>query len=253
MLQKIIVKCSFSGDQKVNYNWGLIMHGVLMEHLSESTAEALHGNNPNSFSQFVIPMGDNSLEWHIGIWDDVLADEIIKAITPLVNININHKDIVLDVLSVNRYAQNERDFLVSFFNDNKPCRNFKIEFVTPGSHRSGGEYVLFPSVKLILQNLLMRFDTVSSEFSIEDEETLLQLIDDTEIVRYSLRSASYNVKGFSVASYMGWIIINVKGSDQLARLVALLISFAEYAGIGIKTSLGMGGCRITKMDYMNRK
>ena len=85
--------------------------------------------------------------------DDVLADEIIKAITPLVNININHKDIVLDVLSVNLCSKRER-LLVNFFNDNKPCRNFKIEFVTPSSHRSGGEYVLFPSVKLICKTYL---------------------------------------------------------------------------------------------------
>jgi len=42
------------------------MHGVLMELLPGDIVEILHESSLNPYSQYVIPLSENELEWHIG-------------------------------------------------------------------------------------------------------------------------------------------------------------------------------------------
>jgi len=253
MLQKIVLKCSHNGDERAVCSWGSLLHGVLMELLPEETAELLHDNSMHPYSQYIIPVGDKGLEWHIGVWDDGIAEVLIKAVMPLAQITIRQKGIVLNVQSVNRSIEGENDFLARFFSDERPCRRYKIEFLTPCTHKSDGMYMLFPSVKLILQSLYMRFATVTGDICLDDDEALKQLINNIDIIHYWLHTSKYSLKGFAITGYMGGVILSVRGPEQLARLAGMLISFAEYAGIGIKTSLGMGGCRVTREFYMPAK
>jgi CRISPR/Cas system endoribonuclease Cas6 (RAMP superfamily) len=74
-----------------------------------------------------------------------------------------------------------------------------------------------------------------------------QIIKNIHIVRYSLRSSKYHLDGIKVNGYTGRVTLLLQGPDQLARLTGMLLSFAEYAGVGIKTSLGMGGCLVKQL------
>ena len=44
-----------------------------------------------------------------------------------------------------------------------------------------------------------------------------------------------------IPSFIGNIDIYIRGPQTMTNLVNLLISFAKFSGIGIKTSIGMGG------------
>ena len=252
MLQKIILKCSFVGEERASYNWGSIMHGLLMELLPSEIVEILHESRLNPYSQYVIPLSENELEWHIGIWDNDISDIMTKIILPLTHFNINHKGITLDVTSVIREIKSEEDFLAQFFAVDTPCRRYRLEFLTPCTHKSRGEYTLFPSTRLILQNLLMRFSAYSNSFSLEDDEILDHLEAYTKIVHYSLRTATFHLKDAGITGYIGRVILSIRGPEQLARLCGMLLSFAEYAGVGIKTSLGMGGCNVIQEHYRSK-
>jgi len=41
MFQKLILKCDFKGEARPSYNWGSLMHGVLMEILPDDTVNSL--------------------------------------------------------------------------------------------------------------------------------------------------------------------------------------------------------------------
>lgn len=252
MLQKIVLKCTCKGEQRPSYNWGSLMHGVLMELLPEKAADLLHEANLRPFSQYVLPMSENKFEWHIGTWDNDVSNDMAKAISVLSHINLKHKGMILEVSNVTRSIQSERDFFARFFTTEYPCRRYKLEFLTPCTHKSEGEYVLYPTPKLILQSLHARFCAFSQEFSLDDEEMLAQLVAHTRIVHYSLRSAQYYLESVRVNGYRGRVTLSVSGSEQIARLVGMLLSFAEYSGIGIKTSLGMGGCRTEQLSSSSK-
>ena len=72
-----------------------------------------------------------------------------------------------------------------------------------------------------------------------------QISQGLQIVRYSLRSAIYYLENTRIIGYKGKITLIIRGPVELARLAGALLFFAEYAGLGVKTALGMGGVRIT--------
>ena len=43
---------------------------------------------------------------------------------------------------------------------------------------------------------------------------------------------------------MGELGIYISGTETMARYARLLFRFGEYAGVGIKTAMGMGALRI---------
>lgn len=247
MLQKIILNCTYVGDQKASYNWGSLFHGAMIELLPDIAADMLHDNTLRPFSQYVHVLAANKLEWHIGLWDNQYAEAIAQAIMPLSTIEIKHKGLKMDIVATERKKQSVRDYFAQFFTNETPCRKYELEFLTPCTHKSSGQYVLFPSTELIIQSLLMRFSAYLEEFTLEDPEAIAQLFAHLKITRYYLRSAQYYLEKTRIPGYMGRITLFIGGPEPLARLAGLLLSFAEYAGVGVKTSLGMGGCRVTQI------
>lgn len=244
MLQKIVLECTYSGERKASCHWGSLLHGALMELLPEDAAGSLHANDLRPFSQYVLPRPDNRLEWHIGLWDSALSEAIARAVMPLSALALKHKGVTLEVTGISRQKKSEREFIAPFFTAAAPCRQYELEFLTPCTHKSAGEYVLYPTPELIVQSLHMRFGAFAREVSLDDAEAMAQLAAHMRISRYFLRSASYHLEGARVFGYLGRITLSIRGPEQLARLAGMLLSFAEYGGVGVKTSLGMGGCRV---------
>lgn len=251
MFQKISLKCAYQSDAKATYNWGSLMHGALMELLTPEIADRLHEISLRPFSQYVLSLNNRSIEWHIGLWDDEISAAIKQAVMAVPFIDIKHIGIRLNIETSEINGQSEKEFLSGFFTEEIPCRRYELEFITPCTHKSGGRYVIFPTPELIIQSLYMRYCAFSQEFSIDDAETMAQLAANLRIVRYSLHSAQYNLEGANITGYVGKITFSIHGPEQLVRLAGMLLSFAEYAGVGIKTSLGMGGCRVRKIPKLS--
>ena len=166
---------------------------------------------------------------------------------PLAKLEIQHKAMTLEVIGVQRISQSEQEYFSKFFTEDKPCRRYEIEFLTPCTHKQNGSYALFPSTKLIINSLNKRYCAFIRDVSLDDPEAMEQLTTHIRIVRYSLRSSVYYLENTKITGYMGRITLVVSGPEQLARLAGALLSFAEYSGLGIKTALGMGGVRIKEI------
>ncbi len=244
MLQKIIVQCQVGNSRAANYNWGSLFHGVLMEVIPPDLAELLHEIQLKPYSQYLTPTAEGHLNWHIGIWDNEVADHIIPAVMAMNKIDLRHKNISLNITNSQRNSISKNDYFQQFFEKEKAIRRYEVEFVTPSSHKQEGEYVLFPSPELMIGSLSRRYNTYIKDISLDDNEAMEQIAANIKIVRYSLRSAVYHLESTKITGYRGKITVIIRGPEQLARLGGALLSFGEYSGIGIKTALGMGGVRV---------
>jgi CRISPR-associated endoribonuclease Cas6 len=247
MLQKIVLQCTYEGDQRASYNWGSLFHGFLIKVLPPQVAAKLHDSQVRPFSQYVLPQPDQQLNWIIGLWDTTIAEHIVEMIMPLTQIEIQNKSLNLRVVGIQRTSESETEYFSRFFTDRPPGRRYELEFRTPCTHRQEGTYALFPSSELIVNSLYQRYSAYGQEVSLDDPEAILQLARHIHIVRYSLHSAVYYLESTKITGYMGKITLVVNGPDQLARLAGAMLSFAEYSGVGIKTALGMGGVRIREI------
>ncbi|MDR0501088.1 MAG: CRISPR-associated endoribonuclease Cas6, partial [Coriobacteriales bacterium] len=122
-----------------------------------------------------------------------------------------------------------------------------IRFLTPTAFKSAGQYVFMPSTQLLFQNLLMRYFYVFEEGSEPDAETITYLSEHTSIIAYNLRSQyADNIasKGKKIPAFIGSLTLKINGEQTLTGFAQMLLSFGEFAGIGIKTSMGMGAMSV---------
>ena len=134
--------------------------------------------------------------------------------------------------------------LFEFFNENQDRSLYTIHFQTPTGFRSQGEYVLFPTMHLIFQSLMMKYARLVENRPDIEEETLDYLVKHSRITSYRLESSYFKVHGKKIPGFRGRLTFKITGPNTLKAYANMLLKFGEYSGLGMKTSLGMGGLEL---------
>lgn len=245
----IVLQCE---KDFANRNMGSIFHGVLMDILPEDYVDKLHESTLKPFSQYVLPC-ETGLKWQICALNDECAQYLSNALFCEINeITLKKKNTVLNITERSMNSITYKHLIDNTY-FSEPLDFIKIYFNTPTTFKANGSYTIFPDIEMIYKNLIRRFDMFSNEFSLYDENTITELTEKSIISAYKLQSTSYSLESVRIPSYTGWISIKVKGSQQLAGLMHLLLKFSEYSGIGIKTALGMGAVRTEEVRKIEKR
>ena len=103
----------------------------------------------------------------------------------------------------------------------------------------------------MLQSLIARWGLCFPEFPLDDPDAMQAILAGLHVVDYRLHTARYTMKQTKIPSFMGHVILEGHLPVPLMEIVNTLYVFAPYAGMGIKTALGMGGvqlCETQKED-----
>lgn len=219
------------------------MQGILMSQIDGRYAEKLHQQGLKPYSQFVL--GGEKKEWVIKTFTQEAFQEII---VPFMDSSfhqcwIDKKDIHIDICKKTLKTMRKRELLDEFCTDT--CsRYLNLEFLTPTSFKSNGKYVIMPDLRYIYQSLMNKYSAASSEMEMYDEETLEQLVNNSNIIQYRLRSTFFPLEGVKIPSFKGKMSIKITGTETMAKYAQLLARFGEYSGVGIKTAMGMGALKL---------
>lgn len=233
--------------------WGSLLHGMLLEQLPAQWQQRLHGSGPRPFSQWVEPGEGTAFRWHLTVLEDALA----VAIEPLMKAEAHwpckhlQGDFILE--DIERQSLTVQTYMKPFFLSEVAPSKLRLSFLTTTTHKTQGDYALFPSVELIAQGLRARLCDMEPGLVLSDDEVLEQIIARTRIARYRLQSGSFALEGARVQGYTGHVDLSIQGPDPLIRLANVLYCFAPWCGVGVKTALGMGGCRIEPVEYGRSK
>lgn len=229
-----------------NRNMGSLFHGVLMELLPSDYAEQLHQNTLKPFSQHV-EVSDTGLKWNICALNAECAKHVNDALMGgIEEIFLRNKEKKLKIISRSMSSISYKTLIDNTY-FGQTAKIVKVHFRTPASFKSDGRYLIYPDIAAMYRNLIRKFDAFSDEFSMYDEEILESLINCSAIVSYKLQSCAYSLETVKIPAYIGTVGIKITGSEQLKNLARLLLSFGEYAGIGIKTALGMGAVKVDEV------
>ena len=160
--------------------------------------------------------------------------------------NLRKKQISMSVYNKTVTVKDERELVKEFY-DKKCSKYLEVNFQTPTSFKSDGKYLIYPDLGLIYASLMRKYSAASEEFDMFDEETLEALVEQSEIIRYRLKTVPFPLEEVKITGFTGNICIHIKGPETMARYVRMLLEFGEFAGIGIKTGMGMGA-----MKYIRR-
>lgn len=235
------VLCSQQG--RIPPSWAYRLYSWMLEQVPKEVGEALHRQGETPLVQFLC----YDREMEKALWTVVLLSEEMERIfcpllescreiplrTGTLTVRLQQKQIIAsptELIVASRDPREER------------CRT-EMCFLSPTAFKKDGRYEIFPQIKLILQSLVNKWNQICPDYPLNDPEALEVLEQGLHLVDYSLRSTRYPLKNVKIPGFTGWVQVESKLPAPLEELWQMLLAFAPYAGIGIKTTLGMGGVR----------
>ena len=239
MLSSLKVELDGEIDKSRNDLLGSLFQGFIMENIDTDYADTLHVSTLHPYSQYVT-MKDDRIIWTLNTLNTEAKEKIADKVKKMEKINIKYKGNEYKIVSTKEESISYQNLVKeSYLKDGG--RRLKVTFLTPTSFKQDGRYVIFPTVRLIFQSLMMKFDKSSSDMEVFGKDILETFENYTEITMYKLRSTYFHLDGTKIPAFIGDITITVKGPAQLVNLANLLLKFGTYSGVGIKTGIGMGG------------
>lgn len=133
---------------------------------------------------------------------------------------------------------------MAIFNADGHIDRFSIRFLTPTTFKSSGDYLIFPTTRLIFQSLMQKYSRLYPDVSSFDPDLLDYLTEHSRITRYRLQTHYFSVHKNKIPAFRGSLTIKVTGASTLRAFTQMLFAFGEFSGVGAKTSMGMGGIEI---------
>ncbi len=241
MLKTFELTLSLPENEKANYSMGSIMHGALMEMLPRELGEVLHQQEMRPYSQSIAwdSLRQKAI-WRICTLSDGIETAFLQNLNEGKNLLLHKKgyNAVIE-RAVCLQQTSFKELADAAFEGDVPS-HVGLKFITPTAFKQAGGYVFFPDGRLILQNLLLRWNALCDFMKIEEDNLADKLSGGFIMTRYHLLSTPFSLEGRYLTGFEGQAHFHLGGNDAVRRLVALLISFAPFSGIGIKTALGMG-------------
>lgn len=227
---------------KLSYHQSSNLHGVLMKTMDTEYAGYLHTLQVNPFSQSLI-VKDSKKIWNVNTLDRLAYEQIILPLFKLKEFKVKNDKMTVKIGSMNLIESSAEELLEELYQvEGEPFLH--VSFDTPTAFKQRGSYINYPDLRLIYQGLMNRYNTIVEGIEGLDEEVLESLVSNSTITDYHLRTVKFPLEGIRITGFQGDIRIHVKGPDAMARYLRMLFRFGEYAGIGIKTGLGMGSIRL---------
>ena len=244
-LCRLEVKLSIPGAEQIHTSMGSIFHGLLMDIVGRDVAAWLHDeSNHRPFSQCVYYNKElGAPVWRICTLSEDAHKSIMLPLLDLMGETLfleqKNWDIALD--GIIRYAEAGYQELADevFLAEELPGGGV-INLLTPVSFKRDGYYVLLPELYLVFQNLISRWNNLFPENIINAQGLEHELASCCHITKYSLHTQTFSVSNGNVYGFCGNIKVKFSGNDMTRRLMNLILMYANFAGIGIKTALGMG-------------
>lgn len=243
MLYRIEIPISVSQPVPFSSSWGSLFHAAFLELLPSSVVGQLHQQSLKPWSQYLYKEKEEI------VWVVTALNDDMGVLLETVLLNHLPQSWVLRQKNVQVTLKNEAKIETKtvqqiseyHFCTEQLCRRYLLRFVTPTTFKTEGSHVLFPTTDLLMNSLLQRWDAFSDDLSIGDDSVREHLKTHVQIRNYRLSSASFSVDNAWIKGFQGTLDLYISGPDALVRLAGLLLEYARFSGVGVKTALGMGG------------
>ncbi|NLV85528.1 MAG: CRISPR system precrRNA processing endoribonuclease RAMP protein Cas6 [Spirochaetales bacterium] len=228
----------------VNQSWGSLFHAAFQELIPLGYADQLHQSVLKPWSQHLESNNHRQVVWMVNALNhefaSVLEDALLTRLP--ISLQLRQKNAMVRLLEPSRLVRTSaKELADKHFLSDQVARKHKLVFTTATTFKSKGQHVLFPSTDLIMNSLLQRWDAFAEDLVVGDRDIRTYLGTHVTIREYRLSSSSFSVDSAWLKGFYGQLELKITGPDALARMAGMLLDYAKYSGLGVKTSLGMGG------------
>lgn len=241
MLTLMEAELTLPAGEKLNQSLGSVMQGILVEHMNEEWADAMHAQTARPYSQYVT-IENGRVLWRIGTLTDAAYENVFLPIKDAGEIFSRQRGYAIGVGPF-RTAARERyeDLEARFWGAAERIHHIDMRFLTSASFKNNGGYVIFPEPFLLWKNLIRKWNDFSDASVLREEKLGDHLGAGMRITDYHLHMHPFSLEGRRINAFRGSVRLGAFTNDTTARMAGMLAAFAVYAGTGMKTALGMGG------------
>ena len=154
-------------------------------------------------------------------------------------IYLKNKDLEINVKSFSIQKKSYEDLFL------EATERKRIKLISPTSFKSDGITHIFPNISTLISGVITKINQHSETTVLEDKKIVDELLEKVYIKDYNLKTKVFHLEGIKIKGFIGTMDLAIKGEDRaLANILNFLILISEYTGLGIKTSLGMGGVKV---------
>ena len=242
MLKVFEIELGMPPEARINSSMGSVFQGAVMEMLPEELAADLHQAGLRPYSQAVYFDRDTQKPiWRLSSLTDFAEASIIEPILEKDVIFLKQKNYSVRLLQKRTVCSTTFERLTDrFFQSEVIPYGAELTFRTVTSFKRAGAYVIMPELYLVFQSLLNRWNAYSPEIKLQEPDLERHLSEACQLVKYNLHSEPFYIETKKIYGFAGQMRVLFHGNDLLKRVLATILSFAPYAGVGIKTAIGMG-------------
>ncbi|MBS5869088.1 MAG: CRISPR system precrRNA processing endoribonuclease RAMP protein Cas6 [Fusobacterium periodonticum] len=229
-------------SKELNINMASLFHGYLMENIDSAYAEYFHYNTTNPFTSCIFKdTKEDKFFWRVTTFSqkayDMLMSYFSKGIPE--KIYLKNKDLEINVKSFSIQKKSYEDLFL------EATERKRIKLMSPTSFKSDGITHIFPNISTLISGVIAKINQHSETAELEDKKIVSELLEKVYIKDYNLRTKIFHLESIKIKGFIGTMDLAIKGEDRtLANILNFLILMSEYTGLGIKTSLGMGGVKV---------
>lgn len=229
-------------SKELNINMASLFHGYLMENIDSAYAEYFHYNTTNPFTSCIFKdTKEDKFFWRVTTFSqkayDMLMSYFSKGIPE--KIYLKNKDLEINVKSFSIQKKSYEDLFL------EATERKRIKLISPTSFKSDGITHIFPNISTLISGVIAKINQHSETAELEDKKIVSELLEKVYIKDYNLRTKIFHLESIKIKGFIGTMDLAIKGEDRtLANILNFLILMSEYTGLGIKTSLGMGGVKV---------
>lgn len=223
-------------------SWGYWLYAALNELVPAEVAEAWHQQNAMPFSQYFCPGQERrTAYWNITVFSEDTEPKLRSVLESRKELVLRELSCSLSLRIVGRSSFTSGGDFLDCAAAAEDRRVHTMQIRTPAAFKHNEAYQILPDVHQILQSLVRRWNQAMPDYPLLDEDALHMLEAQIWIQDYRLQSRRFDLKGRRIPGFTGTIWLRNRLPAPLLEVWKALLLFGEYAGIGIKTALGMGG------------
>lgn len=222
--------------------WAYRLYAALLERAPTAFATELHRDGVTPVSQF-LDCRDGMMCWTVNLLGEQCEECLSPVLDKVKPYYLHREQLNLVPVSIKKSHIAGVEELFSLAEKQKD--NICLEFVTPTAFKRKGKYYNLPDTELIFHNLVQKWNATLTECPIEDEDSagVDTMAAGFICESFHLHSSRYYLKGHPISGFEGTMVLRNQLHGFHRQLADTLLVFAGYSGIGIKTTLGMGGVK----------
>jgi CRISPR-associated endoribonuclease Cas6 len=243
-LKRITIICE--RPARIEKKLAVFLNAWLMGQIPEQAADLFHrsGDKPYTIHVEATP---NELKFVVNLLKERKTATIAAFLTDFSQTKITFASAnqEFEIKKIKEENCSEKDLTEQFYQENA-ARTFNLDFISPTAFKSQNNFIFLPDIRLIFQSLMRKYEYVFSNTDHVAVELLDQIVQNTKIKHFKIRSEYYSIHQAFIPGFKGRTKLSCSGSQTLVNYVNLLLKFGEYAGVGVKTSLGMGAVLVNQ-------